>query len=121
MNIIVVCFPHLKFSAKLWINALRISNVQLSVKIARVIKPHLKILVVDSLTANDAVQQCRVFNENIGVDGVILTKIDADAKGGAALSIITEIGKPIISIGTGQGYDDLQPFTSDGFINSMLF
>ena len=89
-------------------------------KISRVVKPELKILVVDALTANDAVKQCRVFNEHIGVDGVILTKLDADAKGGAALSVIAEIGKPIIYIGTGQSYEDIEPFKPNELINSLI-
>jgi fused signal recognition particle receptor len=89
-------------------------------KISRVVKPELKILVVDALTANDAVKQCRVFNEHIGVDGVILTKLDADAKGGAALSVIAEIGKPIIYIGTGQSYEDIEPFKPSELINTLI-
>ncbi|MFW3146028.1 MAG: signal recognition particle-docking protein FtsY [Thermoplasmatota archaeon] len=79
-------------------------------KISRVAKPHLKIFVGDSLAGNDAVIQAQKFDEAVGVDGVILTKIDADAKGGAALSIAYTIGKPILFIGTGQDYKDLIPF-----------
>ncbi|MBN1390668.1 MAG: signal recognition particle-docking protein FtsY [Candidatus Thermoplasmatota archaeon] len=79
-------------------------------KINRVAKPHLKVFVGDSLAGNDAVIQAQKFDEAVGVDGVILTKIDADAKGGAALSIAYTIGKPILFIGTGQDYKDLIPF-----------
>lgn len=79
-------------------------------KISRVAKPHIKVFVGDSLAGNDAVIQAQKFDEAIGVDGVILTKIDADAKGGAALSIAYTIGKPILFIGTGQDYEDLIPF-----------
>ncbi|MEM2901849.1 MAG: signal recognition particle-docking protein FtsY [Candidatus Bathyarchaeia archaeon] len=89
-------------------------------KISRVIKPDLKILVLDALTANDAVQQCRAFNQHVGVDGVVLTKIDADAKGGAALSVIAEIGKPIIYVGTGQGYEDIKPFKPEELISFLV-
>lgn len=89
-------------------------------KISRVIKPDLKILVLDALTANDAVQQCRTFNQHVGVDGVVLTKVDADAKGGAALSVIAEIGKPIIYVGTGQGYEDIKPFKPEDLINFLV-
>ncbi|MEA3558421.1 MAG: signal recognition particle-docking protein FtsY [Candidatus Thermoplasmatota archaeon] len=79
-------------------------------KISRVASPHLKIFVGDSLAGNDAVIQAQKFDEAVGVDGVILTKIDADARGGAALSIAFTIGKPILFIGTGQDYEDLIPF-----------
>ena len=64
-------------------------------KIKRVVKPHLIIFVGDSLAGNDAVEQARVFDKEVGIDAVILTKIDADAKGGAALSIAYAINKPI--------------------------
>lgn len=89
-------------------------------KISRVVKPDLKILVLDALTANDAVQQCRAFNQHVGVDGVVLTKLDADAKGGAALSVIAEIGKPILYVGTGQGYEDVKPFKPEDLINFLV-
>ena len=89
-------------------------------KISRVAKPDLKILVVDALTANDAVEQCRIFNEAAGVDAVFMTKLDADAKRGAAISVMTLIKKPIIFVGTGQGYDDLAPFDA-GFLLDNLF
>ncbi len=89
-------------------------------KIVRVSKPHYKILVVDALTGNDAVEQARFFDQSVGVDMVILTKVDADAKGGSALSVAYEIGKPIVFLGTGQGYDDLQEFDPDWLIEKML-
>ncbi|MGA1872731.1 MAG: signal recognition particle-docking protein FtsY [Thermoplasmatota archaeon] len=79
-------------------------------KINRVARPHLRIFVGDALAGNDAVIQAQKFDEAVGVDGVILTKIDADAKGGAALSIAYTIGKPILFIGTGQDYGDLKVF-----------
>ena len=79
-------------------------------KIQRVAKPHLTLFVGDALAGNDAVEQARSFHDAVGFDGAILTKIDADAKGGAALSIARSTGKPILYVGTGQGYDDLQPF-----------
>jgi len=89
-------------------------------KIARVINPDLKIFVGDALTGNDALDQAIRFNEAIGIDGSILTKIDADVKGGAAISIIYATKKPIIFIGTGQGYDDLQIFDYKKFVSSLL-
>ncbi|WP_455364884.1 signal recognition particle-docking protein FtsY [[Eubacterium] cellulosolvens] len=89
-------------------------------KVSRVAKPDLKILVVDALTANDAIEQCRVFNDSIGVDAVFMTKLDADAKGGAALSVMTLLNKPILFVGTGQGYSDLAPFDSEFLINNLF-
>ena len=87
-------------------------------KIIRVIKPDLVIFVGDSLTGNDAIEQARTFNE-ARVDAIILTKADADAKGGACLSIAYEIGKPILYLGTGQNYPDLTRFTPEWFIEKV--
>ncbi|MDD5110972.1 MAG: signal recognition particle-docking protein FtsY [Candidatus Altiarchaeota archaeon] len=89
-------------------------------KIIRVAKPDLKIFVGDALTGNDAVEQARSFNDNAGIDAVILTKMDADAKGGSALSITHETKKPIILIGTGQGYGDLKEFDRNWFVDSII-
>jgi len=89
-------------------------------KIKRVAKPHLTIFVGDSLAGNDAIEQAKKFNDEVGVDAVILTKIDADAKGGAAISIAYEIDKPIIFFGTGQGYDDLMKFDVDWFLERIF-
>jgi len=79
-------------------------------KIVRVIKPDLKILVLDALTGNDAVEQARAFHESVGVDAVVLTKVDADSRGGAALSVILSIDRPILYLGIGQSYEDLVPY-----------
>jgi fused signal recognition particle receptor len=89
-------------------------------KIIRVVKPDLKIFVADSLTGNDAVSQAELFNKYTGFDGVILTKADADARGGAALSIAYTTGRPILYLGVGQGYDDLVPFDYHEFVDSLL-
>lgn len=80
-------------------------------KMKRVAKPHLTLFVGDAWVGNDAVDQATAFHQAVGIDGVVLTKIDTDARGGAALSIAHAIGKPIFFVGTGQGYDDLQVFT----------
>jgi len=80
-------------------------------KLVRVSKPDLKIFVGDALTGNDAVEQARAFNEAVGIDGIILTKVDVDEKGGSSVSISYVTKKPILYIGTGQGYDDLQKFS----------
>jgi len=79
-------------------------------KIKRVANPNLIVFVGDALAGNDAIEQARTFHEAVGFDAAILCKIDADAKGGAALSIAHAVGKPILFVGTGQTYDDLQPF-----------
>ena len=89
-------------------------------KIQRVAKPHLVIFVGDALAGNDAVEQAKQFNDAVGVNAVILCKIDADAKGGAALSIAHTIGKPILFVGTGQGYDDLTPFDPSWMVNRLF-
>ncbi len=89
-------------------------------KIVRVIEPDFKMLVVDALTGNDAVNQAEEFDSNIGVDGMILTKVDADIKGGTALSVIHAIKKPILFIGTGQEYEDLEEFNPEAFTYKIL-
>jgi len=89
-------------------------------KVKRVVNPDLTLLVVDALTGNDAVMQAEEFNESIGVDGTILTKVDADVKGGSALSVTYVTGKPILFIGVGQNYKDLQPFRPEQFTQMIL-
>jgi len=89
-------------------------------KIKRVAKPHLTIFVGDALAGNDAIEQAKTFNDAIEVDAVILTKVDADAKGGAAISIAYEIGKPIIFLGTGQNYEDLMEFDVNWFLERIF-
>ena len=89
-------------------------------KIARVSKPALKIFVGDALAGNDAIEQAKVFDAAIGIDAIILTKIDTDAKGGAALSIAHTIGKPIAFVSDGQGYDDLQVFDSQWMLERLF-
>ena len=89
-------------------------------KIVRVSKPDLKVFVGDSLAGNDAIEQAKVFDAAIGVDAVILTKIDTDAKGGAALSIAHTIGKPIAFVCNGQEYDDIVKFNTEWMIDRMF-
>jgi len=89
-------------------------------KIVRISEPDLIVFIGDSLAGNDALFQAKEFKKNIGIDANILTKFDADAKGGAALSISFETKVPIIFIGVGQGYDDLDPFDRDLFIKNIL-
>ena len=89
-------------------------------KIARVSKPALKIFVGDALAGNDAIEQAKVFDAAIGIDAIVLTKIDTDAKGGAALSIAHTIGKPIAFVSDGQEYDDLQVFDSNWMLERLF-
>jgi signal recognition particle GTPase len=89
-------------------------------KIVRIAEPDLTILVVDALTGNDAVEQGRIFNEAIKIDGMILAKLDADAKGGSAISLSHITGKPVLFVGTGQNYDDLMEFNPKFIIDNIL-
>lgn len=89
-------------------------------KIKRVVKPDIIIYVGDSLTGNDAVEQAMKFNDAVGVDGIILTKADADAKGGAALSIGYVISKPILFLGVGQSYEDIMEFKSEWMVEQLI-
>jgi len=89
-------------------------------KIKRVAKPDLILFVGDALAGNDAVEQAKRFNEIVGIDGVILTKVDTDAKGGSALSVAYTIGKPLLFIGVGQGYEDQIPFDPQWMIDNIF-
>jgi len=89
-------------------------------KIHRVAEPDLVIFVGDALAGNDAIEQAKTFNEKIGIDAAVLTKVDADAKGGAALSIAIATGKPIIFIGVGQEYSDLEIFNPEWFAKKIV-
>ncbi|KYC44549.1 MAG: Signal recognition particle 54 kDa protein [Candidatus Methanofastidiosum methylothiophilum] len=88
-------------------------------KLVRVANPDMKIFVGDSLAGNAVAEQAEKFSD-IGLDGSILTKVDADSRGGAALSISYITGKPILFIGTGQGYDDLEPFDPKWLVERIL-
>ncbi len=89
-------------------------------KIIRVADPDLVIFVGDSLAGNDAVSQAEEFSKSIRIDGSILTKMDADAKGGAAISVTYITKKPVLYVGTGQGYEDLEPFDPKTIVNRIL-
>ena len=89
-------------------------------KIVKVMKPDLKLFVGDSLAGNDTIHQARAFSLFTEFDGAILTKSDADAKGGAAISISYITSKPILYLGMGQGYDDLVLFNKMKFVNAVL-
>ena len=89
-------------------------------KIKRVVNPDLTVLVVDALIGNDAVMQAEEFHKSVSIDGTILTKVDADVKGGSSLSVAHVTGKPIIFIGVGQEYKDLEAFEPERFTKMIL-
>jgi len=89
-------------------------------KIKRVAKPDLIMFVGDSLAGNDAIDQARKFHEAVGIDAVVLTKLDVDAKGGAALSISSAIGQPIAFVGIGQDYGDIMPFDATWIVERIF-
>ena len=89
-------------------------------KIKRVAKPDLIMFVGDSLAGNDAIDQAKKFHEAVGIDAVVLTKLDVDAKGGAALSISSAIGQPIAFVGIGQDYGDLMPFDATWIVERIF-
>jgi fused signal recognition particle receptor len=78
------------------------------------------LFVGDALAGNDAVSQAEEFSKSVRIDGSVLTKIDADAKGGAAVSIAYVTKKPILYVGTGQMYDDLEPFKPEVIVDRIL-
>ena len=88
-------------------------------KLERVCKPDLKIFVGESITGNDCVEQARTYNEMIGIDGIILSKVDVDDKGGAAISVSKITGKPILYLGNGQRYEDLEVFDKQKIIDGL--
>ncbi len=88
-------------------------------KIIRVAKPDVKIFVGESITGNDCIEQARQFNQLVEMDGAILTKADVDEKGGAPLSIAYTIKKPILFLGVGQRYEDLEPFDPQAIVQRL--
>jgi len=89
-------------------------------KIARVANPDIKLFVGDALAGNDALSQAKEFHKAIGIDGAVLTKVDADPSGGAALSIAHVTGRPVVFIGVGQGYDDIKQFDPEWFAERLV-
>jgi fused signal recognition particle receptor len=88
-------------------------------KVVRVAKPHLKIFVGEAITGNDCIEQAQVFNNLVGIDAIVLSKADIDEKGGAAISVSYVTGKPILYLGTGQTYDDLEVFDKEKIIAQL--
>ena len=89
-------------------------------KIARVAEPDLKIFIGDALAGNDALSQAQSFHDAIEIDGAILTKVDADPSGGAALSITFVTGRPVVYVGVGQEYGDLRKFNPEWFAQRLI-
>ncbi|HXW98394.1 MAG TPA: signal recognition particle-docking protein FtsY [Methanomicrobiales archaeon] len=89
-------------------------------KMKRVMKPDLVVYVDEAVAGNDAVVRAAEFEKLVGTDAVILTKADMDMRGGAAISIAHTVGKPIMFLGTGQGYDDLVPFSPELVVDELL-
>jgi len=89
-------------------------------KIRRVTSPALTLFVGDALAGNDVVTQARLFEKELGIDGLVLTKLDADVKGGAALSATYVTKKPILFVGVGQGYSDLRPFDPEWMLRRLF-
>ena len=89
-------------------------------KVHRVASPHIVLFVGDALAGNDAVEQARTFQSFLNFDGAVLSKLDTDARGGAALSIAHATNKPIVLAGVGQGYDDLIDFEPSNFLIQLL-
>ncbi|WP_312653590.1 signal recognition particle protein [Aminipila sp.] len=90
------------------------------VRVKKAIKPHEILLVVDAMTGQDAVNAATGFDEKLGIDGVIMTKLDGDARGGAALSVKQVTGKPIKFIGMGEKFDALEPFHPERMASRIL-
>ena len=88
-------------------------------KIVRVCEPDLKIFIGESITGNDAIEQAASFNSAIGIDAIILTKADIDEKGGTSLSVGYVVKKPILYLGTGQEYDEIEVFDKKKFIERL--
>ncbi len=89
-------------------------------KIRRVAAPALTLFVGDALSGNDLLEQARMFDQALAIDGLVLNKLDADTKGGGALSVTYVTKKPILFVGVGQGYSDLRPFDADWMVGRLF-
>ncbi|PSP71875.1 signal recognition particle-docking protein FtsY [Halobacteriales archaeon QS_3_64_16] len=89
-------------------------------KIDRVVDPDMTLFVDEAVAGQDAVRRAEEFDDAASIDGTILTKADADSQGGAAISIAHVTGKPIVFLGTGQGYDDLERFEPEQLVDRLL-
>ena len=82
--------------------------------------PHEVLLVLDATTGQNALSQARLFNKDIGVSGIVLTKLDGTAKGGIILSITEDLNIPVKMIGVGEGIEDLKDFDAREFVNALF-
>jgi len=89
-------------------------------KMKNKINPDFTIMVIDSMVGNDSIEQAKNFEEEIGIDGFVMTKTDAEETGGSILSVIYETKKPIIFLGSGQNYEDLTSFDKEKIIKQIL-
>lgn len=89
-------------------------------KIVRVAQPDVKLFIGDALAGNDSLSQAKEFNDAVSIDGAILTKVDADPSGGAALSVTFVTGAPVIYVGMGQEYTDIQKFDPEWFAQRIV-
>jgi len=89
-------------------------------KMARVAKPDLKIFVGEGIAGNSILDQVSEFDAAVGLDGIILTKLDIDTKGGSTLTILSETTVPILFLGTGEKYDDIEPYSPERIVDSIV-
>ena len=89
-------------------------------KMIRVTKPDLKIFVGEAISGNALLEQVKVLNQAVGLDGIILTKLDVDAKGGNTLSILSDTTVPILFFGTGEGYNDIMRYDPAFIVDNIL-
>jgi fused signal recognition particle receptor len=89
-------------------------------KIDRVVDPDMTLFVDEAVAGQDAVERAKKFNDAAEIDGAVLTKADADSNGGAAISIAYVTGKPILFLGVGQGYDDIEKFDPERMVDRLL-
>ncbi len=88
-------------------------------KVVRVSKPDMKLFIGEATTGNDCVEQAKTFDELVGIDAIVLSKADVDEKGGAAISVSYVTGKPILYLGTGQNYEDLEEFDKEKVVGAL--
>ena len=79
-----------------------------------------KFIVLDATTGQNAISQVQYFNEAVGIDGIVLTKLDGTSKGGVIIPIVNELNVPVVFVGVGEGADDLQPFNAEEFVDAIL-
>ncbi|MCH8906866.1 MAG: signal recognition particle-docking protein FtsY [Candidatus Heimdallarchaeota archaeon] len=89
-------------------------------KIIRLSEPDLRIFIGDSLAGNDVIRQVKQFDKDVGIDGIIMTKVDADVKGGAVITVTHAANRPVLYVGNGQGYDHLVEFDPNLIVNQVI-